>query len=305
MATYLGTQATGHQSQWVITHLLAAGAKVHAIVRDPSKSLPDILKRPGVTVFKGESVNFDDVFKAAQGCAGVFLNTFPIPGVELQQAKTILDASKKAGLKSVVASTVMAAGLKSMWDDAATEEIYLSGYFSSKAAVDDAVRGAGLEAWTILRPAFCHFDYMVPGCYGNFARLASHGELDHYYNDGARMPQTDTSDIGKYAAAALQDPAKFAGEEIDIASENMTIDEVRDILVRVSGRDVTARRRTPEDGEPVAGQRFQMWANIKDFGPIMQGAKEAQAKFGIPFTPFEEAMKREKRRLLETYPVKA
>ncbi|KAI0459627.1 NmrA family protein [Xylaria acuta] len=305
MATYLVTQATGNQSQWVITHLLAAGAKVHAIVRDPSKKIPDILHRPGVTVFKGESVNFDDVFSAAQGCVGVFLNTFPIPGVELQQAKTVLDASKKAGLKSVVASTVMAAGEKAMWDDAITKEIHLLEYFQSKAAVEDAVRGAGLEAWTILRPAFCHFDYMLPSCHGNFARLAAHGELDHYYDDGTRMPQTDASDIGKYATAALQDPAKFGGQAIDIASESMTVEEVRDALVRVTGRDVGVRRRTPEDGEPVPGQRFQMWANHKDLGGVMQRAKEAQAKFGIPFTPLEEALQRDKSRVLECLPVKA
>ncbi|KAI0866552.1 NmrA family protein [Xylaria cubensis] len=304
MATYLVTQATGNQSQWVITHLLAAGAKVHAIVRDPSKQLPDILNRPGVTIFKGESVNFDDVFRAAQGCAGVFLNTFPIPGVELQQTKTILEASKKAGLKSVVVSTVMAAGDKAMWDNAVTEEYNLLGYYQSKFAVEEAVRHGGLEAWTILRPAFCHFDYMLPACHGNFARLASHRELDHFYNEGARMPQTDANDIGKYAAAALQDPLKFAGQAIDIASENLTIEEVRDILVRVSGRDVTTRRRTPADGEPVPGQRFQNWANVKDFSHVMQSAKEAQAKFGIPFTPLEEALQRDKSRVLECLPAK-
>ncbi|KAI1750035.1 NmrA family protein [Xylaria castorea] len=302
MATYLITQATGNQSQWVMTHLLAAGAKVHAIVRDPSKKLPEVLNHPGVTVFKGESVNFDDVFRAAQGCAGVFLNTFPDPRVELQQAKTILEASKKAGLKSVVASTVMATGEKAMWDDAVTEKANLGDYFRSKFAVEDAVHTGCLEAWTVLRPAFCHFDYYLPSCQHNFARLATHGELDHFYNDGARMPQTDASDIGKYAAAALQDPAKFAGQEIDVASENLTIEEVRDILVRVSGRDVGARR---VDGEPAYGQRFQNWANFKDFRTVMQSAKEVQAKFGIPFTPLEEALQRDKSRLLECLPAKA
>ncbi|TRX99009.1 hypothetical protein FHL15_000351 [Xylaria flabelliformis] len=304
MATYLVTQATGNQSRWVITHLLAAGAKVHAIVRDPSKTLPDVLNRPGVTIFKGESVNFDEVFRAAQGCAGVFLNTFPVPGVELQQTKTILEASKKAGLKSVVVSTVMAAGEKAMWDDAITEENDMLEYYRSKFAVENAVRTGGLEAWTILRPAFCHYDYMLPTCHGNFARLASHGELDHFYDEGGRMPQTDTNDIGKYAAAALQDPQKFAGQAIEITSENLTIEEVRDILVRVSGRDVTARRRTPADGEPVPGHRFQKWANVKDFSSVMQSAKEAQAKFGIPFTPLEEALQRDKSRVLECLPAK-
>ncbi|TGJ78713.1 hypothetical protein E0Z10_g10048 [Xylaria hypoxylon] len=303
MVTYLVTQATGHQSQWTITHLLAAGHKVHAIVRNPSK-IPEVLKRPGVTIFKGESVNFDEVFEAAQGCEAVYLNTFPIPGVETQQAKTIVDASKKAGLKSVVASTTMCTGHKDMWDDYVTKECHLLDYYRSKAEVEDIVRGAGFEAWTILRPAFIHVDYMLPSAEGNFPRLSTHGELDHYYNDGVRMPQTDANDIGRYAAAALQDPAKFAGQEIELANEYLTIDEVRDILARVSGRNVATKKLTRDD-KPVTGQLFQMWANFKDLNPVLAAAKEAEAKFGIPFTSLEEALQREKSRLLECLAVLA
>jgi uncharacterized protein YbjT (DUF2867 family) len=45
MATYLITQATGVQALLTIGNLLAAGAKVHALVRDPLK-IPDVLERP-------------------------------------------------------------------------------------------------------------------------------------------------------------------------------------------------------------------------------------------------------------------
>ncbi|KAI1126524.1 NmrA family protein [Nemania abortiva] len=304
MSTYLITQATGQQGQWTIRHLLAAGAKVHALVRDPSK-VPELLKSLGVTIFKGESANFDDVFRAAQGCKAVYMNTFPIPGLEVQQAKTITEASKKAGLKTIVACTTMGTGNRAIWDDAVTEECHLLEYYRSKAAVEDIVHNAGFEAWTILRPAFLHVDYMLPNCYGNFPRLATHGELDHPFKEGARMVQTDASDVGKYAAAALQDPANFAGEAIELGSENLTIEEIRDALVRVSGRSVGLKKLTPGDGEPVAGQLFLMWANYKDFGPIVAAAKEAQAKFGIPFTSLEEALQRDRAGLLECLPVKA
>ncbi|KAI0110405.1 NmrA family protein [Nemania sp. FL0031] len=305
MATYLITQATGHQAQWTIRHLLAAGAKVHAIVRDPSK-IPEVLKSPGVTIFKGESANFDDVFRAAQGCKAVYLNTFPIPGLEVQQAKTVTEASKKAGLKTIVACTTMVTGNRPFWDDAATEQCHLLDYYRSKAAVEDVVRAAGFEAWTILRPAVLHVDYMLPNALGNFPRLPSHGELDHFYNAGARMVQTDTSDVGKYAAAALQDPAKFSGEEIELGSENLTIEEIRDILVRVSGREVGLKKLSLEEGDkPIAGQLFHLWANFKDFDFIAAATKEAQTKFGIPFTSLEEALQRDKSGLLECLAVKA
>lgn len=100
MAIYLVTRATGQQSQLVITYLLAAGASVHAVVRNPQK-IPPILESPGVTVFKGESDNFETIFQAAQGCIGVFLNTFPIPGLQGGQARTVDDDNNDDDLFNV------------------------------------------------------------------------------------------------------------------------------------------------------------------------------------------------------------
>ncbi|KAF7553067.1 hypothetical protein G7Z17_g3917 [Cylindrodendrum hubeiense] len=306
MATYLVTQATGQQSQSVITHLLASGAKVHAVVRDPQK-IPPILESPGVTIFKGESVNFEQIFEAAQGCQGVFLNTFPIPGLEAQQAKTVVEASKKAGVDTIVASTTLYTGTRSMWDDAVTEELGLRGYFLSKSEVEDAVRGAGFTAYTILRPAFIHFDFMLPSSSGNFPKLATHGELDHAYTDEARMLYTDANDIGGYATAAFQNPAKFAGQEIELGNENLTIKEVRDIVARVSDRNVQEKKRSPAEIEEAKttlfGQRFHLWANVKDLSTVSKAAKEVQANFGMPFTSLEAALQRDRVRLLECLPV--
>ncbi|KAJ9155454.1 NmrA-like family protein [Pleurostoma richardsiae] len=305
MATYLVLQASGQQSGWTITHLLEAGAKVHALVRNPQVTPPG-LERPGVTVFNGETTDFEAVFRAAQGCKGVFLNTFPIPGLEAQQAQTAVDACKKAGVGTIVVTTTFSTGDRAKWDDAVTKECYLHGYYSSKAAVEDIVRGAGFRAYTILRPAFMCFDYLLPGAYGNYPELPTHGELRHCFNDGVRMPHTDGYDVGKYAAAALQDPAKFDGQEIELGNEYLTVEEVRDTLVKVSGRDVRVRKRTPaEIREALAtafGQTFQLWANVKDFSGVTSGAKEVQLKFGIPFTSLEMALQRDKARLLECLP---
>ncbi|KAH6653262.1 hypothetical protein BKA67DRAFT_569023 [Truncatella angustata] len=306
MATYLITQATGQQSQWVIRHLLAAGCKVHAVVRDLQKELPPTLHSPGVTLFQGESKNSEEIFKAAQGCKGAFLNTFPIPGLEAQQAQAIVEACKKAGVETIVAATTQGTSDKAMWNDAETKECGMLEYYLSKAAVEDIVRRADFRAYTILRPAFIHFDYLLPNAWYNYPRLPSHGELDHACNENARIPQTDGHDIGKYASAALLDPAKFGGQEIDMGNETPNIEEIRAVLAKVSGRDVRARKRTPEEEEEAKtslwAQRFHLFANVKDFGIIPGHAKEVQTKFGIPFTSLENALQRDKAALLECLP---
>lgn len=305
MATYLITQATGQQSRSVISHLLGAGFKIHAVVRDLQKVHPS-LQDPNITLFQGESKNYDEIFTAAQGCKGVFLNTLPYPGLEALQAKTVVEACHKAGVESIVASTTHGAGSKAFWDDEATKRINLHDYYSSKEAVEEIVRGGGFQAYTILRPAVLHFDFFVPGAYGNFPRLPINGELDHLLEDGARLPFTDANDVGKYAAAALQDPAKYGGHEIDLGNELLTAEEVRDILIRVSGRQVCATKRTPKEveemGIAVFGQAFHLMSNIKDLSWTTARAKETQEKFGVQFTSIEEALQRDRAFLLECLP---
>ncbi|EFQ36231.1 NmrA-like family protein [Colletotrichum graminicola] len=304
MATYLVTQATGQQGLATIAHLLAAGAKVHAVVRDPGK-VPPALKRQGVTIFKGESSNLDEIYQAAQGCKAAYLNTFPWQGLETRQAKTIVEACEKAGVEGIVGCTAVAVGDRALWDDAATEEVGLRPYFLSKSEVEDVIRSGKFKAYTILRPAVLQTDFTLPTVFGNFPGLPS-GELGHACNDGVRVPYTDTEDVGRYAAAALQDPGRFGGQEIDLPNAYLTMEEVRDVLVRVSGREVLVRQLTPAEVEvtkqAAPGMLFQIWANGKDFTALMDAAEETQVKFGIPFTSLEAGLQRDKARLLECLP---
>ncbi|CAH0038593.1 unnamed protein product [Clonostachys solani] len=288
MATYLITQATGRQSQWTIKHLLDAGAKVHAVVRDPAKVQAKVLKEPGVTIFQGNTNNLEEITRAAKGCKGAFLNTYPIPGIETEQAKTVVEACKKVGVESIVATTTFATGHRDSWDDDITNEIGLHGYYTSKASIEDAVRQSGLNA-----------EYNFPG-------LPTTGELVHSYEENARMPHTDASDIGKYAAAALQNPSKFNGKEIELSNEPLTVKEARDIVARVSGREVRLRKRTPAEVEAAKttapAQVWHLFSNVKDFSSIFEKVAKVQEEFGIPFTSFEDALKRDRDELLATIP---
>jgi uncharacterized protein YbjT (DUF2867 family) len=257
-------------------------------------------------MFEGESTDFDVVVRAAQGCRGAFLNTFPIPGLETHQAKTIVAACKEAGVETLVATTTFSTDDKALWDDAVTEECGLRGYYRSKAEVEDIVRTAGFKAYTIVRPAFIHHDYLLPASLHNWPELSTDGELAHAYEAGATMPHTDGHDVGAYVAAALQDPAKYGGQEIGLGNESLGVDEARDILARVSGREVRVRKRTPEEVEALHStlfpMRFQLWANTRDLAATVAGAQEVQDKFGIPFTPLEKALVRDRASLLQSLP---
>ena len=303
MVTYVISQATGQQSRWIITHLLKAGANVHAIVRDPTKTLPSVLYEPGVKIFKGESVNFDEVFAAAQGCQGAYLNTVPIPGLETQMAQTFIDACKKAGVENIVASSTFTVGYKDIWDNEATKAAGLHGYFVSKQEVENKVRNGGFKNWTILRPGFIHYDYFLQNSPGNFPGLATKGELDHVMADGMGMPQIDANDIGRYGSAALLDPARFNGKEIEMINESLTPIQLAAILSKVSGKKVTQRRMTEEESQAtlneIFGRRFHYMVNFTDFTAVIEDSKRAQAEFGMPYTSLEDALQRDRPRLIE------
>ncbi|KAK6866346.1 hypothetical protein PG995_002874 [Apiospora arundinis] len=276
-STYLITQATGGQSGWVITHLLAAGAKVHAMVRNLNKELPAVLREPGVTLFEGDSTSSDAIYQAARGCQGVFLNTVPYPpGLEVQQAKTVLEAARKAGVVTVVSSSTIGTDEAALRASDAVRDCGLAGYYASKHEAEELVRAAGFEAYTIARPA--------------------------------KVPFTDCSDIGKYVAAALLagPTGKFANQEIDMCNELFDFDEVAALLNKVAGKtDVKAVKRTVEELKAmdafVFGQAFHLLANAYDFSSHGGAAAAGvQAKFGIPFTSLEAALTRDKASLLET-----
>ncbi|RYP49581.1 hypothetical protein DL770_011150 [Monosporascus sp. CRB-9-2] len=200
----------------------------------------------------------------------------------------------------VVASTAFWVGNPEKWDH--ETDPALLGYFTRKAAVEKAARDSGLR-YTILRPSFIHYNYVPPTSSLVYPELVETGELTHASEEGAKMPHIDGSDIGKFAASAFLDPDRFDGEEIELGFENLTVDEVCAILSRVAGRDIKARRRTPEEEaqKRTQFQMFQLWANRVD---VSIDGEALQRKYGIRLTPLEEYMQREKDRFLAGLPAR-
>ncbi|KAI1336009.1 NmrA family protein [Xylariaceae sp. FL0016] len=306
MATYLITQSTGMQARWTIHHLLAAGGKVHAVVRDLQKVPPALQDDPRITLFEGDSTNEAAIYAAAQGCEGVYLNTFPSPPspvAESVQARAVLSACKRAGVASVVAMTTFNTAEPALWSTGPGHDL-VGAYYAAKASVEREVRAAGLGAYTILRPSFIHGDYLRPHARLNYPALATRGELAHALAPGVGMLHVDEHDIGAYAAAALLDPARFAGREIKLGNEVLTAGQVRDIMARVSGRAIQVRElgdgEAEEARKTASGIKFQLFANLRP--PVAGVGEQVAAEFGIPFTSLETYFQREKARLLESLP---
>lgn len=274
---------------------------MHALVRDPSK-VPTELVRPGITIFARENDSPAALLKAAQGTKGVFINTFPGNGFissEGDQAQLVLDAAKAAGVSSVVVSSSFYTGNKEKWNSAEAFKL-VGSYYQSKENLENVVKAARIQSCTILRPAFICHDYTLPHVLGNYPELPKSGTLEHGFNEGRGILHIDEKDIGAYAAAALLDPEKFNGAEIELGNEYLTPEQVKDILKKVTGKEVKVRswgeQERQEKLKEVFTTKFFLWCNIVDMQSV---AKSNEEKYGIKFTSLEEYFRREQGKVVE------
>lgn len=294
------TAATGAQGSSTARALISAGATVRAIVRDVNAPAAKTLQDLGAVLFEGDFDSLDTIKTALDGATGLFLNPFPLPTIVEQGSSIVALAKATPTIKIVVLSTVFYCGSPEIWDYHPKDSgIYQ--YYAGKFEVEKALKAAGFENYTILRPAWIMHNYILPHSSHHFPELSEKAELAHLYPPETRMSHLDPQDIGKFASAAFLEPARFRGEEIEMGYGNLTIEEVRATLSKVLGFEVTERRRGAEEEaameEVATTQPFQRLAINK---PLTIDGKGLEKKYGIKMTSFEEYCLREKEALVNS-----
>ncbi|KAJ7255886.1 NAD dependent epimerase/dehydratase [Mycena haematopus] len=298
MPIFLITSATGRQGTSTARILLAQGAQVNALVRDPTSPASITLQSMGATLFKG---GFDDVpaiTAAMQGVSGVFLNTFPNladPNGEAQAAETFVTAARAAGtVKSFVVSTVYGTNQYADWTEVEADFPFLVRYYSSKAGVEKVIRASGFT-YTILRPGWLMHNYIPPAHVYHFPEYVSDRVLTVSSPREYRMGHLDAADVGQFAAAALLNPARFSGKELGLVNEQLTMDEVAAHLSEVLGVEVKVRYRTAE--ETAEARKVLPTVEMQIWRPTIKhvDASESElAEYGFRLTTFKEFLEREK-----------
>ena len=305
--TFLIPAANSKQGQATARALLRTGAGVHGLVRNPSSEAAQRLETDGAKIFTYRDFHdFEAVRAAARGCRGLFLNLMPMPDAG-EQCAGIVQAAKDAGVDFVVITTAYFTSRPDKWDERPENgrDESLVWYFNINAATERVVRESGLR-YTILRPSWIHFNYVPPVGGVVYPELAARGELAVPHDVATvRMSHIDNEDIAAFAAAALLDPDRFAGEEIELGNENLAAEEVRAIISKVTGCEIAVRQMTSEEIEAARDtnppQCFQLWSSRVD---VSIDGQALQRKYGIRLTSFEEFVQREKDTFLAILPAK-
>jgi len=247
----LVTGATGQQGGAVARHLLRQpGFSVRALTRNSAKPVARALAQAGAEIFQG---NLDDpasVKQALQGAWGAFsVQNFLETGYdkEIRQGKALADAAKAAGVQHFVYTSVVSADQKTGLP-----------HFESKWQIEQHVHQCGLP-YTILRPAF-----FMQNWHSFLREPILDGTLPLPLHPHTRLQQISVEDIGAFAALAFQNPSKSAGRTIELAGQELTVQQVAEVLTRVLGRNVNYVQVPWEQFRQSAGEeitRMYRWFN--------------------------------------------
>ncbi|GLI79561.1 hypothetical protein PoHVEF18_007898 [Penicillium ochrochloron] len=294
--------ATGNQGGALIHNLAHNGIEIHAITRNISSPAAQSLQSQRVTISEGDFDNQESLKKSMSGCTTLFLNLSPNhtkSTAEVEQAKQILTIAKEVGVQHIIYTTALGTNnpeaLKH-WDPNSLVGTALSG----KKTIEEEVRNAGFGSWTILRPGNFMTNYLLPlvKMYGG---LVETGTFTTAYSKDTVLPMVDPNDIGKFAAAAVLDPVKFNGKEIEIASQMMGIEAVLNDISQATGRELQVVYLSEEEIEEQGRQNPLIYVQLvmRDLSQFvdMEKLKEWKIELGT----FAQFLEREKERVEMTY----
>ncbi|CAI4214727.1 unnamed protein product [Parascedosporium putredinis] len=239
--------ATGTQGGVTARHLIAGGAKVHALTRDASSAKSQALEALGVKLFPGDYENAEALAAALAGCDGIYLNFLPSfkdLAQEARHASLVVAAARAAGVRHAAYASFMS------HDELPKTEVFADiplarPFFESKETVFRSMVDAGFDTWTRLQPGKFMGDFINPGV-PMFPDLAGSGVWRSAIRAEDEIRLVDPDDIGITSAAALLHPEESNGQQVDIFSDILTPRSSQDkepflaaqLLTRYSGVDI-------------------------------------------------------------------
>ncbi len=226
--------ATGLQGGSVVDTLRSSDGRdleVRGLTRRPGSEAAAALRERGVTVVEGDTTDRAAMDRATADVDAVFGVTAGRSGDdERRQGVTLAEAAAAAAVSSFVFSSGGNADRR-------------PGIPHVDAKHDVERRLADLDvSTTVIRP----HSFMQ-----NFERRRAEildGRLVFPIPEGARHVLVDATDVGRFAARALTEPADYAGVTVELAAEALTLAEIAAVFTEVVGREIR-----PVHGPDAAG----------------------------------------------------
>lgn len=231
----LVTGATGRQGGAVARQLFFDGFRVRAFVRDPFSEAALALQDRGVELAVGDLDDPGSIDAAMAGAYGVFSVQNWLPGgVETEERRGIAlaEAAARAKVEHFVYSSIGGADMETGIP-----------HFESKWRIEQRVQQLELPA-TIWRPVY----FMENVLWQRDAILGGH--IAPPLDPDTPLQFIAVEDIGSFVGCSFRNPGLWLGRTTKIAGDQLTFNEVAEILGRVTGQtlrvDAPVPPREPE-----------------------------------------------------------
>ncbi|MDX6313744.1 MAG: hypothetical protein QOF44_3208 [Streptomyces sp.] len=222
------TGSTGNVGRHVVDLLLAEGAKVRALTRDPrAAGLP-----PGAEVVGGDLGRPESLAPALDAVTALFLNPAAVGG----STAGFLAAARERGVRRVVLLSSA-----SVRDGVAEQQGPIA---VRHKEIEDAVEASGLE-WTFLRPG----EFATNLLFQWAPQIRATGTVRAAYGMAAMAPIHERDIAAVAVRALLSGSGEHAGARYELSGpESLTqFDKLR-IIGEVTGRPLRFEELPPEEG---------------------------------------------------------
>lgn len=245
--------ATGAQGGGLVRAILedpTGGFAVRAITRDVNSPKAKALARLGAELV---AANIDDaasVERAFQGAYGAFCVTFFwdhfSPEKELDEARILAGAAKRAGVKHVIWSTLEDTRKWVPLSDARMPTLhrkYKVPHFDAKGEADAVFRSLGVPT-TFLLTSF-YWDNLIH--FGMGPARGADGRLAFTLPMGERaLPGIAAEDIGRCAYGIFKRGGQLIGQTVGVAGEHLTGAQMAAALRGALGEEVVHNAISPD-----------------------------------------------------------
>ncbi|TGO10358.1 hypothetical protein BTUL_0137g00150 [Botrytis tulipae] len=293
--------ATGSQGSALCQQLRDLDWNVRATTRNLESPGARKLRNRGVQFTQSDWEDMDALRNSMSGCEKLYLCLHPKLDdldYERRQAEKIIKVAKEVGIKQVVASTSLGVSMLGTGIHI-TPNSFMAKHLAGKKGVEQAVIDANFEHWMFLRPAFFMANFLEPKVH-RYPELRDKGTWTTAMTAEGKFALIDHVDIAKVATAAFQDPEKFHGRAIGLASELLTIPEILDRLGDVIQRPLEAVFMTEEE---VAKQKdSNVFVNSQIAMRYMSEYVDMEELSRlVPLTTFKQFLAREEDIVKRTY----
>jgi (4-alkanoyl-5-oxo-2,5-dihydrofuran-3-yl)methyl phosphate reductase len=210
----LVTGATGTVGREVVAQLLAAGEKVRALTRNPSRAQLD----EQVEVVAGDFNQPETLAKAVEGVEGIFSLAFG-PQLAIQEA-SLAQAGKKAGARHMVKLSALRPGGEARSTIATWHQ-----------ASERAIQNLGI-AWTFVQPGA-----FMSNALNWRDSIERQGKVFSNYGDG-KVAYIHPRDIAAVAVRALTEPGHEGKAYPVTGPEALSVGDVVQLLSEAVGKPI-------------------------------------------------------------------